>query len=40
LQQKGYNMPLVKLQNCRNDLVTNSPHLGRARPVPTPYNNP
>jgi hypothetical protein len=26
---KGYNMPLVELQNFLNDLVTDSPHLGR-----------
>jgi hypothetical protein len=38
-QLKGYNMPLVDLQNFLNDLVTDSPHLGRARPAPTPSNS-
>jgi hypothetical protein len=32
-------MPLVEMQNFQNDLVIDSPHLGRARPTPTPSNN-
>jgi hypothetical protein len=32
-------MPLVVVQNCLNDLVTDSPHLGRSRPAPIPSNN-
>jgi hypothetical protein len=31
-QQKGYNLPLVELQKFLNDLVADSPHLGRAGP--------
>jgi hypothetical protein len=32
-------MPLVYLQNFPNDLVTDSPHLGRARSAPTPSDH-
>jgi hypothetical protein len=32
-------MPLLELQNFMNDLVTESPHMGRARSAPTPYDN-
>jgi hypothetical protein len=32
-------MPLVELQNFLNDLVTDSPHLGRAKGAPAPYDN-
>jgi hypothetical protein len=33
-QRNGYNMPLVELDNFLNDLVIDSPHLGRARSAP------
>jgi hypothetical protein len=32
-------MPLVELQKFLNDLVTKTPHLGRARSAPTPLDN-
>jgi hypothetical protein len=38
-QRNGYNMPLVDLQNFLNDLVTDSPHVARARSAPTPSDN-
>jgi hypothetical protein len=33
-------MPLVELQNFLNDLVSDSPYLGRARSAPTHADNP
>jgi hypothetical protein len=33
-------MPMVELQNLLNKLVTDSPHLGRARGAPTSIDNP
>jgi hypothetical protein len=39
-QEKGYNMPLVKLQKFINDVVIDSPHImGRARNAPPQANN-
>jgi hypothetical protein len=35
-QQKGYNMLIAELQKLLNDLLTDSPHMGRAMIVPTP----
>jgi hypothetical protein len=32
--------PWWRCKNFLNDLVTDSPHLGRVRPVPTPFNSP
>jgi predicted PolB exonuclease-like 3'-5' exonuclease len=29
--EKGYNMPVVELQNFLNNLVTDSPHFGRKK---------
>jgi hypothetical protein len=34
-QMTGYILPLVELQNFLNDLVIDSPNLGRARPTTT-----
>jgi hypothetical protein len=43
-QEKGYDLPLVELQNILNDILTDSPHLGRARHQlnlpPTEEDNP
>jgi hypothetical protein len=39
-QQKDYNMPMVEVQNLLNDLVTDLPHLGRARSAQTLPDNP
>jgi hypothetical protein len=38
-QHKGYDKALVELQNVVSDLVTDSPHLGRARSAHTPFNS-
>jgi hypothetical protein len=38
-QRNGYCMPLVESQNCLNDLVTDSPHLGRAKGALAPFEN-
>jgi hypothetical protein len=39
-QQRGFKLPLVELQKFLNDLVTHSPHLGRARPATTEWTTP
>jgi hypothetical protein len=39
LPTKGYIMPLVELQNVLNYLVTDLPHLGRARSALTAFDS-